>query len=198
VRTLAHPLTHAGDETQPACSQYLKGGRVCRQEATQDLDIRSYQPTSEQTTTSRKRKRSVNKQLTVDLDSQSEARVTCPPYDTTAAVCDSFSDRASSLSQRRVSFATSPHSRLSISTPSSSRVYASNDHDGTQSSPTGLTAPSILSPCSVSTPKHLASPAQSLSTVTPFMIHEARLVHHFSEHLGRWLDCTICLPPDDA
>jgi hypothetical protein len=179
-----------GDENQPTCSQCLKGGRACRQEATQDLDIRLYQPTGEQTTASRKRRRSVHKQLAVDLDLRSEAEATCSPYDATATVFDSFSDGASGLGQRRVSFATSPHSHLSASTPSSYGAHASNDHDGTQLSPTDLTAPSILSPSSVATPRHLASPAQSLGTVIPFTAHEARLVHHFSQHLGRWLDCT--------
>lgn len=158
---------------------------MCRREASQNLEIRPYQ-----TTASRKRRRSIHEQPVVEIDSRSEEGDGRSSYDTTAAVCDSFPDEFPRPIQRRVSFATSSYSHLSTIAQTSYEACASHDRDVAQPSSTSLAAPLSLSPCSVSTPQHLASPAHSLSTVIPFTIHEARLVHHFSQHLGRWLDCT--------
>lgn len=175
----------AGDELQPICSQCQKGDRVCRREASQNLEIRPYQ-----TSASRKRRSSVHEQPAVEIDCRSGENATRSPYGATAAVFDSSSDKFPRPTRRRVSFATSSHSHLSVETLSSYEAYASHNDHVAQPSPTSLAASSSLSPCSVSTLQHLASPAQCLSTVMPFTVHEARLMHHFSQHLGRWLDCT--------
>ncbi|KAG9701330.1 hypothetical protein KCU76_g10, partial [Aureobasidium melanogenum] len=94
---LAHPLTTPGDEIQPICSQCQKGDRVCRREENQNLEIRSYQ-----TTASRKRRSSIHEQPVVVTDSRPDEDATRSPYDVTASVCDSFSDRFSRPVRRRV------------------------------------------------------------------------------------------------
>lgn len=166
------------DETRPKCTNCSKKNRLCEWE-TPHGTIKDYQPessssrlpvtTREETNTLDSSIMNMDETEVIGLFETSEIRATSPRWNTGRT--GTRTERSSvSLSSPSVA-AHSPGSSLGITRP-----------------PNSVQGVSVASPALTENALENIGPYSSTGIVLTH--HEALLIHHYSEFLGKWLDCT--------
>jgi hypothetical protein len=173
-------LTHAGDETRPVCKACSKKNRPCQWEGPQNK-FKSYQPEGSSGKAAASDADAGSDTMDVDDQDDGEresrsASVTRPAINRRDSRPESRSDAQSSAT----SYQGSQHSPHDCNDGSSFAHFSRNSRQSSTSNVSRTLQRPQIPP---GTRPYSQNPI-------PLSHDEAVLVHHYTEHLGRWLDCT--------
>jgi hypothetical protein len=166
-------LKKQGDETRPVCRACSKKNRPCQWDAPQNK-FKVYQPGDMSTKSARSDADADSEAMDMDgVDDEDKAGPTTSPKEYRAT------DRKNSWVESRSDIASSATSQHSPDRPF--HMHEASSHSSGSRSHSD---PSLLQP-------HMPQGTRPYSkTPIPLTHDEAVLVHHYTEYLGRWLDCT--------
>jgi hypothetical protein len=171
---LSHLLTRAGDETRPVCKACSKKNRPCQWDSPQNK-FKSYEPGAISSKSGADGTEPGSEAM--DVDGEGEGSMANHPKEHGGAF-DRKDSRADSRSE-------APSSNTSTSQQSPETAYHAPQDDSARSMGSKNHSDSSLSQGEI-----LPGTRAYSRTPIPLSHDEAVLVHHYTEYLGRWLDCT--------
>jgi hypothetical protein len=185
-------LTHIGDELRPVCKACSKKNRPCQWDAPQNK-FKAYWPGADSSKHAAGERDGSSDAMEVDSTEDGfedgQANGTIPPEKNHEAAIDRRRSRTDSRSDTTSQYspgAAGPPFPVSESSRRPSMSARGRGSGSGKGSGSGSAVPD-----NTHLRSHLPPGTRSYTkTPVPLTHDEAVLVHHYTEHLGRWLDCT--------